>query len=73
MKNQSKALRMKWLWKYSNDNQNMWGSVIKERYEESDNWMTKEVTTPYCVSLWKSIRELWNEFKQKTKIKVVDQ
>lgn len=51
----------------------MWGSVIKERYEESDNWMTKEVTTPYCVSLWKSIRELWNEFKQKTKIKVVDQ
>ncbi|KAH0673824.1 hypothetical protein KY289_020593 [Solanum tuberosum] len=46
MKNQSKALRMKWLWKYSNDNQNMWGSVIKENYEESDSWMTKEVTTP---------------------------
>ncbi|WMV25460.1 hypothetical protein MTR67_018845 [Solanum verrucosum] len=46
MKNQSKALRMKWLWKYSNDNQNVWGSVIKENYEESDSWMTKEVTTP---------------------------
>ncbi|KAG5610795.1 hypothetical protein H5410_022076 [Solanum commersonii] len=43
MKNQSKALRMKWLWKYSNDNQNMCGSVIKENYEESDSWMTKEI------------------------------
>jgi len=72
MKNQSKALRMKWLWKYSNDNQNLWGSVIKAKYEESDSWMTKEVTTPYGVSLWKSIRELWNEFKPNTMIKVVD-
>lgn len=72
MKNQSKALRMKWLWKYSNDNQNLWGSVIKAKYEESDSWMTKEVTTPYGVSLWKSIRELWNKFKPNTKIKVVD-
>ncbi|KAG5620177.1 hypothetical protein H5410_005395 [Solanum commersonii] len=72
MKNQSKALRMKWLWKYSNDNQKLWGSVIKAKYEESDSWMTKEVTTPYGVSLWKSIRELWNEFKPNTKIKVVD-
>ncbi|WMV40244.1 hypothetical protein MTR67_033629 [Solanum verrucosum] len=72
MKNQSKALRMKWLWKYSNDNKNLWGSVIKAKYEESDSWMTKEVITPYGVSLWKSIRELWNEFKPNTKIKVVD-
>ena len=55
MKKQGKALRMKWLWKYSNDDQNLWGSVIKAKYEESDSWMTKEVTTPYGVSLWKSI------------------
>ncbi|KAG5626418.1 hypothetical protein H5410_011636, partial [Solanum commersonii] len=40
---------------YSNDNQNLWGSVIKAKYEESDNWMTKEVTTLYGASLWKSI------------------
>lgn len=65
-------MRMKWLWKYSNDNQNLLGSVIKAKYEESDSWMTKEVTTPYSVSLWKSIRVLWNEFKPNTKIKVVD-
>lgn len=34
--------------------------------------MTKEVTTPYGVSLWKSIIMLWDEFKVNTKIEVVD-
>ncbi|WMV52061.1 hypothetical protein MTR67_045446 [Solanum verrucosum] len=34
--------------------------------------MTKEVTTPYGVSLWKSIQSLWDEFKSNTKIKMVD-
>ncbi|KAG5576649.1 hypothetical protein H5410_056783 [Solanum commersonii] len=63
---------MKWLWRYSNNDQNLWGTVIKAKYEESDNWMTKGVTTPYGVSLWKSIRSLWDEFKPNTKIKVVD-
>ncbi|CAN4075679.1 unnamed protein product [Withania somnifera] len=62
LQNKSKALRMKWLWKYSNDDQNLWGTVIKAKYEKSDSWMTKEVTTLYGVSLWKSIRLLWNDF-----------
>ena len=35
MKNQSNALRTKWLWKYSNDNQILWGSIINPKYEES--------------------------------------
>lgn len=72
LKNQSKSFRTKWLWKYFNENQNLWGTVIKAKYEEKDNWMTKEVTSPYGVSLWKSIRMLCNEFKVNTKIEVVD-
>ena len=48
MKNHSKALRRKWLWKYSNDNQNLWGSFIKAKYEESVSWMTKEVHSLWC-------------------------
>ncbi|WMV26185.1 hypothetical protein MTR67_019570 [Solanum verrucosum] len=72
LKNQSKALRMRWLWKYSNENRSLWVRVIKAKYEENDNWMTKEVTTPYGVSLWKSIRILWNEFKVNTIVKVAD-
>lgn len=51
LKNQSKALRMKRIWKYANENQNLWGNVIKNKYEEDDNWMTKKVTTPYGVSI----------------------
>ncbi|KAK4377328.1 hypothetical protein RND71_003624 [Anisodus tanguticus] len=34
--------------------------------------MTKVVTTSYGVSLWRSIRVLWNEFKLNTKIKVAN-
>lgn len=48
IKNQCKALRIKWLWKYSNENQNPWGTIIKVKYDENDNWMTKEVTTSYA-------------------------
>ncbi|KAG5594579.1 hypothetical protein H5410_035811 [Solanum commersonii] len=72
LKNQSKALRMIWLWEYSNENRSLWVRVLKAKYEENDNWMIKEVTTPYGVSLWKSIRILWNEFKVNTIVKVAD-
>ncbi|WMV39938.1 hypothetical protein MTR67_033323 [Solanum verrucosum] len=55
LKLQSKALSMKWLWKYANNNQMLWREVIGAKYEKEDNWITKEVTTPYGVSLWRSI------------------
>lgn len=44
--------------------------MIGAKYEVKDNWMTKEVTTPYDVSLWKSIRTLWEEVKLNFKVKV---
>lgn len=72
LKIQSKALRIKWLWKYSNENQSLWRNVISATYEEEQNWMTKEITTRYGVSLWRSIRALWNEFKTNTTIKVAN-
>lgn len=34
--------------------------------------MTKEVITSYGISLWKSIRFLWNELQGNSKIRVVD-
>lgn len=34
--------------------------------------MTKVVTTPYGVNIWKSIRALWSELKAKSRIKVLD-
>lgn len=72
LENHSKALRMKWLWKYANEKQRLWGKVIEAKYEEEDRWMTKEVTTPYGVNLWRSIRSLWSDLKSNTKIKVND-
>ncbi|WMV19385.1 hypothetical protein MTR67_012770 [Solanum verrucosum] len=65
----SKTLGMKWLWKYANDKETLWGRVIEAKYEEEDRWMTKEITTPYGVNLWRSIRDLWNELKCFFKIK----
>ena len=38
--NQSKALMIKWLWKFNNEEQSYWKEVIKAKYEEEDNWMT---------------------------------
>ena len=45
---------------------------IKVNYEQEDNWMTKEVTTPYGVSLRRSIRAPWGALKDNSKIKVLD-
>uniref|UniRef100_A0A0V0HRT8 Putative ovule protein n=1 Tax=Solanum chacoense TaxID=4108 RepID=A0A0V0HRT8_SOLCH len=61
---------MKWLWKYSNENQTLWRRVICTKYEDEDYWMTKVVTTPYGTSLWRSIRVLWEEVKPNFKMKV---
>ncbi|KAG5617959.1 hypothetical protein H5410_017783 [Solanum commersonii] len=61
---------MKWLWKYSNENQTLWRRVICTKYEDEDNWMTKVVTTPYGTGLWRSIRVLWEEDKPNFKMKV---
>lgn len=43
---------------------------MEAKYEEEDRWMTKEVTTPYGVNIWRSIRNLWNELKSFFSIKV---
>lgn len=42
---------MKWSWKLTNDNQLLWVTIIKAKYEEDDKWMAKEVSTPYGVKL----------------------
>ena len=70
LKNQSKALRIKWLWKYSKEPQSLWGKVIKAKYGEENNWVSKKVRTSYGVSVWKSIRELWPIMKNHSSIRV---
>lgn len=49
LKNQSKARKVKWLWRYHQEDQALWREVIKSKYEELNKWVTKEVNTPYSV------------------------
>lgn len=50
--------------------QTIWGSVIKNKYGEQDNWVTKEVNTPDGVSQWRPIRVLWPFMKSHSMIRV---
>lgn len=70
LKNQSKAPKVKLQWRYSQESQTLKCSVIKTKYEELDNWVSKEVTTPYGVSLWRSIRSYWPFLRNQSTIKV---
>lgn len=70
LKNHNKALRLKWLWRYSQDPETLRSKVIKAKYEVEDNWMTKPVNSAYGVSLWRSIRVLWPALNCKVSIKV---
>ncbi|KAG5608624.1 hypothetical protein H5410_019905 [Solanum commersonii] len=49
----------------------LWKRVISAKYEGEDMWMTKEVIIPNGVSLWRSIRDMWEEGKSNAKIKIV--
>lgn len=70
MKNQSKALKLKWLWRYAHEPHSMWSKVIKLKYGEMDSWVTKEATNPYGVTVWRSIRNWWPFLRNHTTITV---
>lgn len=61
---------MKWLWRYAQEPQTLWSSVIKRKYGEEDCWVPKEVTSPYEVNLWRSTRALWAYLEKYLMIRV---
>ncbi|XP_060216293.1 uncharacterized protein LOC132643774 [Lycium barbarum] len=63
---------MKWLWRYSNEDQTLWKKVIKEKYGEEDAWKTKIINTVYGVSVWRTIRNFWMIFSINIRFKVWD-
>ncbi|WMV32209.1 hypothetical protein MTR67_025594 [Solanum verrucosum] len=70
LKYQSKALKVKWLWRYHQEDQVLWYRVIKSKYEQLNTWVTKEVNTPYGISLWKSISIFWQFLSNQLTVKV---
>lgn len=73
LRRQNKSLLMKWLWRFSKEEQALWSKVIREKYEKEEFWMTKGVHTPYGVCLWRSIRNLWPNLKDKLSLIVKDE
>ena len=61
---------MKWLWRFPKKEQALWVRVIQAKYDKLDHWKTKEVTSAYGISLWRSIRNLWHYFFQRTRFNV---
>ena len=52
MKKQNQSLMMKWLWKFATEEGMLWKEAILAKYGMEDNWMTKNVVTPYGCSVW---------------------
>jgi hypothetical protein len=66
----NKALLGKWLWRYVTESEALWYKIIKEEYEEQDGgWVSKEVSGPFGVGLWKHIRWGWDLFAQNVSLK----
>lgn len=69
-KNAKQGFKIKMAMQNTKEDQMLW-RAINEKYEE-DKWMTKEMSTPYGVSLWRSIRNLWTLLKSKCSIKIAE-
>ncbi|KAF3652347.1 hypothetical protein FXO37_17559 [Capsicum annuum] len=61
LKHQSKALKLKWLWRYSHEPQTLWSRVIKSKYGEEDSWVSKEITTSYGIDRQRTLGEMWTQ------------
>lgn len=58
LKNPSKALKMKWLWRYTHESHSQ-RKCDQLKYGEMDGWVTKEANNPCGVTVWRSIRNWW--------------
>ena len=60
----NQALLGKWLWRYGRETTHLWRRVIATKYgNDWGGWCTKGVSTPYGVSLWRTIRQGWPAFR----------
>jgi hypothetical protein len=63
----------KWLWRYGNEEDAFWRLLICSKYGNSHGgWITREVSGPHGVSLWKTIRKEWGNFVKYVNFEVGD-
>ncbi|KAG5577621.1 hypothetical protein H5410_057755 [Solanum commersonii] len=49
LKNQSKDLKLIWLWRYAHEPHSMWSKVIKLKYGEMDSWSPRKQPIPMVL------------------------
>ena len=58
LSNLNRALLCKWLWRFSNERNSLWGDVISRKFGlDLGGWCTREVRGGYGVGFWKEIRK----------------
>jgi hypothetical protein len=71
--NFNQALRGKWIWRFSQERDALWRSVIEVRYGSvRGDWCSLPVTGPYGVRVWKFIRRGWDNVAKFLRFEVGD-
>lgn len=61
LRRQNKCLLMKWLWRFTREEQTLWGRVIRAKYGKEGFWMTREVKNRYGTrNMWPSLSSKLN-------------
>lgn len=55
---------MKWLWRYTQENNYLWKEVVNAKHGVQNHWCTKQSREPHGVGVWKHICKHWEEFSQ---------
>jgi hypothetical protein len=72
--NFNQALLGKWIWRFSQERDALWRSVIEVKYESvRGGWCSLPVTGPYGVSVWKFIRRGWDNVAKFLRFEVGDE
>lgn len=53
---------MKQSWRFTSEEHALWKEVISVKYGSQGSWTMKVMTTAYGMGLWRSIRDLWQNF-----------
>jgi hypothetical protein len=71
--NFNRALLGKWIWRFSQERNALWRSVIEVKYGSMrGGWCSLPVTVPYGVSVWKFIRRGWDNVAKFLRFEVGD-
>ncbi|KAF5184183.1 hypothetical protein FRX31_026231 [Thalictrum thalictroides] len=67
------ALRAKWCWRYGQEGNDLWKSIIESKYGGGDqNWWPRSVSMSYGKAFWKGIMNSYPKFKENISCRLGD-